>query len=185
MISGKQQVPCDPVSKPVQKPSIPPLVNTGPTRGAELKRAVLLPPSSFTLPSRAKGAPLQTPIPEGVEVVHASTSTHPASTPRTSLDSEKRVAFSPSSATSTSSRGSEDEKEGDEKSTGECSEEEEREEGEWDGEKEVERCKPDMKEDAVNSVLFGQLKDEGNLQERVAAMKNILQEFQDMKVTYR
>ncbi len=179
MIGDKQQGLSDPVLKPVQKPSNPPLINTRQTRGAE-RRAVLLPPSSFTLPTRAKSASLHPPVPEGVEV-RASTSTHPASTPRTSLDSEKRAGSSPSSATSSPSRGSEDEKEGEKQSTGEYSEEEE----EIDEEREDEERKPDAREDAVKSVLLSQLKEEGNLQERVAAMKNILQEFHDMKVAYR
>lgn len=178
MISDKQQGLSDPVLKPVQKPSNPPLINTGQTRGAE-RRAVLLPPSSFTLPTRAKGASLHNPLPEGVEV-RASTSTHPASTPRTSLDSEKRTESSPSSATSSPSRDSEDEKDREEQSTGEYSKEEE-----IDEEREDEERKPDAREDAVKSVLLSQLKEEGNIQERVAAMKDILQEFQDMKVTYR
>lgn len=173
VISDKQQGLSDPVLKPVQKPSNPPLINTG------QRRAVLLPPSSFTLPTRAKGASLHNPLPEGVEV-RASTSTHPASTPRTSLDSEKRTESSPSSATSSPSRDSEDEKDGEEQSTGEYSKEEE-----IDEEREDEERKPDAREDAVKSVLLSQLKEEGNIQERVAAMKDILQEFQDMKVTYR
>lgn len=175
--SDRQQGLADPVSKPVQKPSIPSLTNTAQARGPE-RRVVLLPPSSFTLPSRAKGAHMHPPVPEGLEVL-ASTSTHPASTPRTSLESEKRLASSPSSATSLSSRGSEDEKEEESEEAageGEVDEEEEIDE-EQDGE--------DAREQAVRSVLPSQLKDEGNLQERVAAMKNILQEFQDIKVTYR
>ena len=177
MRSDKQQGLSDPVSKPVQKPSNPLVINTGHTREAG-RRTVLLPPSSFTLPTRAKGATLHPPVPEGVEV-RASTSTHPASTPRTSLDSEKRAVSSPS-ATSSSSRGSEDEKEGEEKSTGEYSEEEE-----TDEEREDEQRAPGKRKGAVKSVLLGQLKEEGNIKERVAAMKNILQEFQDMKVAYR
>ena len=109
------------------------------------------------------------PVPEGVEVL-ASTSTHPASTPRASLESEKRLASSPSSATSLSSRGSEDEEEA---------------VGEGEVDEEDEECKPNTREEAVRNDLLCKLKDEGNLQERVAAMKNILQEFQDIKVTYR
>ena len=33
--------------------------------------------------------------------------------------------------------------------------------------------------------LFGQQRDQGNLQERIAAMKNTLQEFQELKTAYR
>lgn len=113
-------------------------------------------------------------VPEGLEVL-ASTSPYPASTPRTSLESEKRLASSPSSATSLSSRGSEDEEEA----------AREDEEEEIDEEQDDEECKPNTREEAVRSELPSQLKGEGNLQERVAAMKNILQEFQDIKVTYR
>lgn len=113
-------------------------------------------------------------VPEGLEVL-ASTSPYPASTPRTSLESEKRLASSPSSATSLSSRGSEDEEEA----------AREDEEEEIDEEQDDEECKPNTREEAVRSELLSQLKGEGNLQERVATMKNILQEFQDIKVTYR
>ena len=117
------------------------------------------------------------PVPEGLEVL-ASTSTHPASTPCTSLESEKRLASRSSLATSLSSRGSEDEKEDEEEAAGE---------GEVDQEEEIDEEQDDenAREEAARSVLPSQLKDEGNLQERVAAMKNILQEFQDIKVTYR
>ena len=117
------------------------------------------------------------PVPEGLEVL-ASTSTHPASTPRTSPESEKQLASSPSSATSLSSRGFEDEEEA--AGEGEVDEEEEIDEKQDD-----EECKPNTREEAVGNESLNQLKDEGNLQERVAAMKNILREFQDIKVTYR
>ena len=184
VITSKQQGLSEPASKPVQVPSIPPLkINTGQTRGAE-RKAVLLPPSSFTLPSRTKRSPLQHPLPEEVEL-RASTSTHPASTPRTSIESEKQAASSPSSATSSPNKGSEDENKGEQNSAGEFSEEEDRNEGEWDVEREGDRSKLDTREEAAKSGLFGQLKKEGNLQERVAHMKNILQEFHDMKVAYR
>lgn len=171
--SDRQHGFADPVSKPVQKPSIPSLTNKAQARGPE-RRVVLLPPSSFTLPSRAEGAQMHPSVPEGLEVL-ASTSPYPASTPRTSLESEKRLASSPSSATSLSSRGSEDEEEA----------AREDEEEEIDEEQDDEECKPNTREEAVRSELLSQLKGEGNLQERVAAMKNILQEFQDIKVTYR
>ncbi|XP_020629164.1 protein SFI1 homolog [Orbicella faveolata] len=170
--SDRQHGFADPVSKPVQKPSIPSLTNKAQARGPE-RRVVLLPPSSFTLPSRAEGAQMHPSVPEGLEVL-ASTSPYPASTPRTSLESEKRLASSPSSATSLSSRGSEDEEEA----------AREDEEEEIDEEQDDEECKPNTREEAVRSELPSQLKGEGNLQERVAAMKNILQEFQDIKVTY-
>lgn len=117
-------------------------------------------------------------VPEGLEVL-ASSSTHPASTPRTSLESEKQLEFSPSSATSLSSRGSEDEEKAVGEEEGEVDEEEE-----IDEEQDDEECEPSTRQEAVTSVLLSQRKDEGNLQERVAAMKNILQEFHDIKVTY-
>ena len=113
------------------------------------------------------------PVPEGLEVL-ASTSTHPASTPCTSLDSEKRLGSSPSAA-SFSSRGSED----DEEAMGE---------GEVDEEEKIDEeqdAYTNTREEAGRSVLVSQVKDEGNLHERVATMKSILQEFQDIKVTYR
>lgn len=176
LTNGQQVLVAAPVSKPVQKPSIPTLMNTAQERGPE-RRVVLLPPSSFTLPSRAKGVTTHPPVPDELEVL-ASTSTHPASTPRTSLESEKRVASSPSSATSLSSRGSEDKE--DAVGEGDVDEEEE-----IDEERDDEECKPDKREEAARSILLSQLKDEGNLQERIAAMKNILQEFQDVKVAYR
>jgi len=150
-------------------------MNTAQARGPE-RRVVLLPPSSFTLPSRAKGVTTHPLVPDELEVL-ASTSTHPASTPRTSLESEKRVASSPSSATSLSSRCSEDKE--DAAGEGDVDEEEE-----IDEEQNDEECKPDKREEAARSILLSQLKDEGNLQERIAAMKNILQEFQDVKVAY-
>ena len=165
--SDRQQGLTDPVSKPVQKRSIPSLKNTAQARGPE-RRVVLLPPSSFTLPSRATRTQMHPPVPEGLEVL-ASTSTHPSSTPRTSLESEKQLGSSPS-ATSLSSRGSEDE----EKAVGEGEVDEEEE---IDEEQDDEECKPSTREEAVRR--------EGNIQERVAAMKNILKEFQDIKVTYR
>ena len=165
----------DPVSKPVQTLSIPSLKNTAQARGPE-RRVVLLPPSSFTLPSRAARTQMHPPVPEGLEVL-ASASTHPSSTPRTSLESEKQLGSSPL-ATSLSSRGSEDE----EKAVGEGEVDEEEE---IDEEQDDEECKASTREGAVRGVLLSQLKDQENLQERVAAMKNILKEFQDIKVTYR
>lgn len=181
--SGKQQGLNETATRPVQIPTIQPLINREQQTRAADRRAVLLPPSSFTLPCRSKGAPLQSSLPEGVDV-RASNSTRPASTPRTSLDSQKHAASSPSSATSSSSRGSEEEEERDESTIGEYGEEEEgdrvgkkRDEGECEGEKTA--------EDTVKSELPGQLRDEENLRGRIAAMKKTLQEFQDLKATYR
>ena len=38
---------------------------------------------------------------------------------------------------------------------------------------------------AEGKQQFGQQRDEGNLHERIAAMKNTLQEFQELKTAYR
>ena len=99
--------------------------------------------------------------------------THPASSSRTPLDSQKREASSP--PTSTSSRGSEEEDESEEKSRERNGEEkmrkgekmgggEERDEGHSEGELgEGEFGPRNMKDEAENS----QLREEGDLQSRL------------------
>ena len=42
-----------------------------------------------------------------------------------------------------------------------------------------------MREKTVGNQLFDQQSDQGNLQERIAAMKNTLHEFQELKTAYR
>ena len=42
-----------------------------------------------------------------------------------------------------------------------------------------------MREKTVGNELFDQQSDQGNLQERIAAMKNRLHEFQELKTAYR
>ena len=43
----------------------------------------------------------------------------------------------------------------------------------------------EVRDKTVGNQLFDQQRDQGNLQERIAAMKNTLQEFQDLKTVYR
>ena len=43
----------------------------------------------------------------------------------------------------------------------------------------------EVREKTVGNQLFEQQRDQGNLQERIAAMKNTLQEFQELKTAYR
>ena len=43
----------------------------------------------------------------------------------------------------------------------------------------------EAREKTVGNQLFEQQREQGNLQERIAAMKNTLQEFQDLKTVYR
>lgn len=199
VVSEKQPGSTNASTKPVQIPAIQQLDNTTRRRSAG-KYPVLLPPSSFMLPSRSKGLPLQASLPEGV-VVHDSNSTHPASTPRTSLDSQKLGASSP--ATSTSSGGSEEDERDDPPKAG-CGEIDEtvgKIDGEEDGEGESEEEGDDdrksngeledkgleynkIKDETTNYDLPRYLREKENLQRRIAAMKNTLQEFQDLKVTY-
>ena len=176
-------------TKPVQTSVIEALDNTKQTK-RDSRKAVLLPPSSFTLPSRSKGSSLQDSLPQGV-VVRNSNSTHPASTPRTSLDSQKLEASSP--ATSASSRSSEEEGEREEETRERNGEErmrmgkimgegEERDEGHSEGELVEDGFGlRNMKDEAEKS----QLREEGDLQNQIAAMKNTLQEFQDLKAAYK
>ena len=42
-----------------------------------------------------------------------------------------------------------------------------------------------VREKTVRRQLFDQQRDQGNLQERIAAMKNTLHEFQELKTAYR
>lgn len=118
--------------------------------------------------------------------MRASNSTHPASTPRTSLDSQKPAASSPSSATSSSSRGSEEEDEGGQYGEEEKGEGEDAHEGKSDGVLGGEEYKAeDTKEETVKYELLSGLTEQRNLQGRIAAMKNTLQQFQDLKTIYR
>lgn len=200
VVSEKQPGSFSASTKPVQIPAIQQLDNKTRRRSAG-KYPVLLPPSSFMLPSRSKGLPLQASLPEGV-VVHESNSTHPASTPRTSLDSQKLGASSP--ATSTSSGGSEED-ERDDPPKGGCGEIDKtvgkidgEEDGEGEGEEEGDDDRKSngeledegleynkIKDETTNYDLPRYLREKGNLQRRIAAMKNTLQEFQDLKVTYK
>ena len=43
----------------------------------------------------------------------------------------------------------------------------------------------EVRDKTVGNQLFDQQRDQGNIQERIAAMKNTLQEFQDLKTVYR
>ena len=43
----------------------------------------------------------------------------------------------------------------------------------------------EVREQTVRNQLFDQQRDQGNLQERIAAMKNTLHEFQELKTAYR
>ena len=43
----------------------------------------------------------------------------------------------------------------------------------------------EVRDKTVGNRLFEQQREQGNLQERIAAMKNTLQEFQDLKTVYR
>ena len=182
--NSKQKGIYQTVTKPVQTSIIQTFDNRKQTRRDD-KKAVLLPPSSFTLPSRSKGYSPQDSLPEGV-VVRNSNSTHPASTPRTSLDSQKLDASSP--ATSTSSRGSEEEDEREEMPSGldgegeMVGEGEDRDEGHSNEELWEEGFEPRKMKDEDEK---GQLREEANLQNRITAMKNTLQEFQDLKATYK
>ena len=43
----------------------------------------------------------------------------------------------------------------------------------------------EVRDKTVGNRLFEQQREQGNLQERIAAMKNTLHEFQDLKTVYR
>ena len=176
-----------------------------------------MPPSSFILPARGRETSRKTSLPDET-VVRASNSSHPASTPRTSPDSQNQMQFSPSSEASLSSRGLEEDEDREGNSSVEyCKEEEEngemvdveykemeeemdkegeeensegegeeRDEDTSDGKQVGEGRKPKkVREKTVENQLFDQQRDQGNLQERIAAMKNTLHEFQELKTAYR
>jgi len=63
---------------------------------------------------------------------------------------------------------------------------EERDEDTSDGKQVGEGRKPkNVREKTVGNQLFDKQRDQGNLQERIAAMKNTLHEFQELKTAYR
>ena len=63
---------------------------------------------------------------------------------------------------------------------------EERDEDTSNGKQVGEGRKPKkVREKTVGNQLFHQQRDQGNLQERIAAMKNTLHEFQELKTAYR
>ena len=117
------------------------------------------------------------------------------------------MEFSPSSEASSSSRSlEEDEGREDNSSIEYCKEEEENGEmvdmeevlGNTEGEgkekggdisagEQVDEGRESKKvrEKTVGNQLFDQQREEGNLQERIAAMKNTLQEFQELKTAYK
>ena len=163
-----------------------------------------MPPSSFILPARSRET--------------SRNSSHPASTPHTSPDSENQMQFSPSSEASLSRRGLEEDEDREDNSSVEyCKEEKENgrvvdveykemeEEMDKEGEQENSENEEEerdedtsdgkqvgqgrelkkVREKTVGNQLFDQQRDQGNLQERIAAMKNTLQEFQELKTTYR
>ena len=170
-----------------------------------------MPPSSFILPARGRETSRKTSLPDET-VVRASNSSHPASTPHTSPDSENQMEFSPSSEASLSSRGLEEDEDREDNSSVEYFKEEE-EKGEMVdmGDEEMEevigntegegkekgddtcdreqvdegRESKEVREKTVGNQLFDQQRDQGNLQERIAAMKNTLHEFQELKTAYR
>ena len=176
-----------------------------------------MPPSSFILPARGRETSRKSSLPDET-VVRASNSSHPASTPHTSPDSQNQMQFSPSSEASLSSRGLEEDEDREGNSRVEsCKEEEEngemvdveykemeeemdkegeeensegegeeRDEDTSDGKQVGEGRKPKkVREKTVGNQLFDQQRDQGNLQERIAAMKNTLHEFQELKTAYR
>ena len=63
---------------------------------------------------------------------------------------------------------------------------EERDAGTSDGKQVGEGRKPKkVREKTVGNQLFDQQRDQGNLQERIAAMKKTLHDFQELKTAYR
>ena len=196
--------------RPVEKMSVKPFVSTERVRGAH-RGPMLMPPSSFILPARRRETSRKSSLPDET-VVRASNSSHPASTPHTSPDSENQMEFSPSSEASLSSRGLEEDEDREDNSSVEYFKEEE-EKGEMVdmGDEEMEevigntegegkekgddtcdreqvdegRESKEVREKTVGNQLFDQQRDQGNLQERIAAMKNTLHEFQELKTAYR
>ncbi|XP_029212912.2 protein SFI1 homolog [Acropora millepora] len=161
------------------------LGSTKQRRGID-RKPVLLPPSSFMLPPRSKRFQPHESSPEGI-VLRDSNSTHPASTPRTSLDRQQFTTSSPED--STSSRGlrederySSDEEEWSGDTTGELKESDY---DQLEGEMGNEQIKPKTTEGSdVRQELLVPRMGERNLHRQIAAMKNTLQEFQDLKRTY-
>lgn len=150
------------------------------------RKPVLLPPSSFMLPPRSKRFQPHESSPEGI-VLRDSNSTHPASTPRTSLDRQQFTTLSPED--STSSRGL---REGERYSSDEeewsgdtASELKESDSDQLEGEMGNEQIKPKTTEGSdVGQELLVPRMGERNLHRQIAVMKNTLQEFQDLKRTY-
>ena len=165
-----------------------------------------MPPSSFILPARSRQTSRKSSLPDET-VVRASNSSHPASTPHASPDSQNQMEFSPSSEASSSSRSlEEDEGREDNSSIEYCKEEEENGEmvdmeevlGNTEGEGKEKggdisageqgdegRESKEAREKTVGNQLFEQQREQVNLQERIAAMKNTLQEFQELKTAYK
>ena len=176
-----------------------------------------MPPSSFILPARSRETSSKSSFPDET-VVRASNSSHPASTPHTSPDSQNQMQFSPSSEASLLSRGLEEDEDSEDNSSLEyCKEEKENgrmvdmedkemeeemdkegeEENSEDGGEERDEDISDRKQvgegrkprkvrkKTVGRQLFDQQRDQGNLQERIAAMKKTLHEFQELKTAYR
>ena len=194
----------------VKRSSVKPFVITEKVRGA-YRGPMLMPPSSFILPARSRETSRKSSLPDET-VVRASNSSHPASTPHTSPDGQSQMEFSPSSEASLSSRGLEEDEDREDNSSVEYFKEEE-ENGEmvemeneemeevlgkteFEGKEKVEdtsdgeqldegRASKEVREKTVRNQLFDQQRDQGNLQERIAAMKNTLHEFQELKTAYR
>lgn len=172
--------------KPIKIATSQPVLGSTKQRRRIDRKPVLLPPSSFTLPPRSKRfQPLES-SPEGI-VLRDSSSTYPASTPRTSLDRQQFTTLSPED--STSSRGlREDERyssEEEEWSGDTARELKESDSDQLDGEVWNEQIKPKTTEgnDGKQELLVQRM-GERNLHRQIAAMKNTLQEFQDLKRTY-
>ena len=197
----------------VEKTSVKPFVSTERVRGVH-RGPMLMPPSSFILPARSRETSRKSSLPDET-VLRGSNSSHPASTPHTSPDSQRQMEFSPSSEASLSSRGLDEDEDREDNSSVECCKEveehgemvdmedgkmeeemdkegeeensedegEERDEDTSDGKQVGEGRKPKkVREKTVGNQLFDQQRDQGNLQERIAAMKNTLQE---LKTAYR
>ena len=196
--------------RPVKKTSVKPFVITERLKGA-CRGPMLMPPSSFILPVRSRETSRKSSLPDEA-VVRASNSSYPASTPHTSPDSQNQMEFSLSSEASLSSRGLDEDEDREDNSSVEYFKEEEekgeivemeneemeevlgktefegKEKGEntSDGEQVDEgRASKKVREKTVRNQLFDQQRDQGNLQQRIAAMKNTLHEFQELKTAYR
>ena len=109
--------------RPVKKTSVKPFVMTESVRGAH-RGPMLMPPSSFILPARSRKTSRTSSLLDEA-VVRASNSSHPASTPHTSPDSQNQMEFSPSSEASLSSRGLEEDEDREDNSSVESWKEEE------------------------------------------------------------